>query len=191
MTLSAGCRAPSVSDLVSKLAARMSSSMEDFAVRRYADDDLLKGVDAQQCDGFLPEELTFDAKDHTRRLIMDSLESTVNDDGAMGAYHAEGIAFAYSCIPSTIHPDRTSHRFFVNGEMWQSESQSNGSDAGHICIPQLFQRVSNHRRLDRVLPLGNCDDSGNHSAQQNELEPEPLKFLEDLVSAGFLYGLEE
>ena len=243
MTLSVGCRAPSVSDLVSKLAERMSSSMEDFAVRRYADDDLLKGVvDAQQCDGFSPGELTFDAKDHARRLIMDSLESTINDDGWWDEffgryvteqkrvrnnypiplddlagdfedlpdewkdakstvqsvlagngvlYNAEGIAFAYSCIPSTIHPGRTSHRFFVNGEMWQSESQSNGSDAGHICITQLFQRVSNHRRLDRVLLLGNCDDSGNHSAQQNELEPEPIQFLEDLVSAGFLYGSEE
>ena len=79
MTLSVGCRAPSVSDLVSKLAENLSSSTDDSAVRRYADPDLLNGVvDASSSSSsssssslsgitMSPGELTSDAKEHATR----------------------------------------------------------------------------------------------------------------------------
>jgi ribosomal protein L16 Arg81 hydroxylase len=95
MTLSVGCRAPSVSDLVSKLAENLSSSMDDPAVRRYADPDLLNGVadpfDASSSTSsstssssgtgtMSPGELTSDAKERARRLVKDSLASLIDDD---------------------------------------------------------------------------------------------------------------
>ena len=73
MTLSVGCRAPSVSDLVSKLAERLSFSSSPSAVRRYSDEDLLKYVDTQKMS---PGELTSDAKERARRLVLE----TINDD---------------------------------------------------------------------------------------------------------------
>ena len=81
MTLSVGCRAPSVSNLVSKLAERLSSSIDDCAVRRYADPDLLRGVDLDASSGTTsPGELTSDAKERARLLVKDSLVSLIDDD---------------------------------------------------------------------------------------------------------------
>lgn len=53
MTLSVGCRAPSVSDLVSRLAEHLSHSLEENSVRRYTDDDLLDNDSSR--DIFYPE----------------------------------------------------------------------------------------------------------------------------------------
>ena len=79
MTLSVGCRAPSVSDLVSRLAERLSSSMDDSSVRRYTDGDLLlKGLN--NIHGGKPGELTSDAKDRAKHLVLDSLTSIISDD---------------------------------------------------------------------------------------------------------------
>jgi ribosomal protein L16 Arg81 hydroxylase len=244
MTLSVGCRAPSVSDLVSKLAERLSSSIDDCAVRRYADPDLLRGVDLDASSGTTsPGELTSDAKERARLLVKDSLVSLIDDDewwdeffgryvteqkrarnnypipledssreeggddpninttdddewgdaqsmvrsvlvGTGVLYQAEGIAFAHSSIPSKLRPGVTNHRFFVNGEMWQSEGQS---DDETNSLTQLFRVVSNHRRLDRSLLLG-LDRNDNQHAQHDELSSEAISFLEELVSAGVLYG---
>jgi len=74
MTLSVGCRAPSVSDLVSKLAERLSSSIDDSAVARYTDEDILQGTIAS------PGEITSDAKERTKQLVLDSLTSLLDDD---------------------------------------------------------------------------------------------------------------
>jgi len=242
MTLSVGCRAPSVSDLMSKLAERLSSSIEDSAVHRYTDDDILKGVDIRTD---APGEITDDAKESAKHLVIDSLTSIISDDawwdeffgryvteqkrvrnnypipledwdddsdsegeglpnewsdaqstiksvlaGRGVLYQAEGIAFAYSSIPSKIHRGRSSHRFYVNGEMWQSESESPGAKQNDMA--QIFQLVSNHRRLDDAILLANSD-SGEHdgSTEQQQLSPEVVQFLEELVSAGVLYGSDE
>ena len=245
MTLSVGCRAPSASDLMSKLAERLSSSTEDFAVRRYADPDLLRGttVDGASSGPASPGELTSDAKERARRLVRESLTSMIDDDewwdeffggyateqkrargeypipledasreGGGGGdsnvnaasdewvdarstvlgvldgrgvlYQAEGIAFAHSSVHSKAHRGRTSRRFFVNGEMWQSECQSEDETNS---LTRLFRVVSNHRRLDRSLVLG-LDESDGRNAHHNELSPDAISFLEDLVSAGVLYG---
>ena len=76
MTLSVGCRAPSVSDLVSKLAERLSSSIDDSAVARYTDEDLLQGTIEKSS----PGEITSDAKERTKHLVLDSLTSLLDDD---------------------------------------------------------------------------------------------------------------
>jgi len=52
--------------------------------------------------------------------------------------------------PRSYHPGVTSHRLFVNGEMWRSEDQSDDETSSLI---RLFGAVSNHRRLDRSLLL--------------------------------------
>ena len=265
MTLSVGCRAPSVSDLVSKLAENLSSSVDDPAVRRYADPDLLDGVadflDASSSSSSPPSgmttspgELTSDAKERARRLVRDSLTSLIDDDewwdeffgryvteqkrarnnypipledsspreeggdgdsnmntadddddddddgdewgdarstvrgvlaGTGVLYQAEGIAFAHSSVPSKLRPGVSSHRFFVNGEMWQSECHS---DDGTNDLNRLFRVVSNNRRLDRSMLLGLDRNDNQHAQQQDELSCEAILFLEELVSAGVLYG---
>jgi ribosomal protein L16 Arg81 hydroxylase len=77
MTLSVGCRAPSVSDLVSRLAEQLSNSIEDVAVRRYTDDDLL---DDGSRDNFSPGEITAKAKEDAKRLILNALTNMMDDD---------------------------------------------------------------------------------------------------------------
>jgi 50S ribosomal protein L16 3-hydroxylase len=233
-TLSVGCRAPSVSDLVSKLAERLSSSMDDSAVRRYTDSDLLQGgvdTDSSGPMSSSPGELTRKAKERARRLVKDSLASIIDDDlwwdeffgryateqkrarvdypipledsdadddewgnerstvlkvleGKGVLYQAEGIVFAYSSIPSKLCPGGTCHRCYVNGEMWQSETQSEDETNG---LSSLFRIVSNHRRLDRSILLGYVRND-DQDTQNEHLSSEAISFLEELVSSGVLYG---
>ncbi|KAL9188780.1 hypothetical protein ACHAXT_007158 [Thalassiosira profunda] len=228
MTLSVGCRAPSVSDLVSKLAENLSSSLEEHAVRRYTDEDLLD-TQYPSDSSYSSGEITVDAKERARDLLMDSLASTVGDDewwdeffgrymteqkrvrnnypvplddwvegesapdewrdatvaikavleGNAVLYRAEGISFAYSSVP--LPSGKTSHRFFVNGEMWQS-APSDVTAPG--ALPRLFRVVANHRRIEKETLLG-------ASLQQTELASEAISFLEELISAGVLYASEE
>lgn len=77
MTLSVGCRAPSVSDLVSRLAENFSTSVEDEAVRRYTDEDLLSN---KEKGGFFNGELTTQAKQKARRLVLESVMKVIDDD---------------------------------------------------------------------------------------------------------------
>lgn len=77
MTLSVGCRAPSVSDLVSRLAENMSSSLEDDAVRRYTDEDLLTRAHVER---FSNGELTKEAKLQARQLVIESFTNMLLDD---------------------------------------------------------------------------------------------------------------
>lgn len=228
-TLSVGCRAPSVSDMVSKLAERLSSSMDEYALRRYTDSDILIGLDSSGM--MMPGEITHDAKEMARKLLLDSLSSMINDDewwdeffgkyvteqkrvrsnyptpltdssiedddwndahlavsnvvaGKGFLYQAEGIAFAYSCIPSNVHIGRTVTRFFVSGEMWQSKCQVNTDN-----WTQIFHIVANNRRLDRLCLLGlDINDDQKEVRDDIILPSEAISFLEELVSAGFLYG---
>mmetsp|Transcript_2821 Transcript_2821/g.6110 ORF Transcript_2821/g.6110 Transcript_2821/m.6110 type:complete len:658 (-) Transcript_2821:3116-5089(-) len=76
MTLSVGCRAPSASDLVSKLAEKLSTSLDDYAVRRYTDEDLLSEMEYIDS----PGELTEKAKDQAKQLVLDSLSTMLNDE---------------------------------------------------------------------------------------------------------------
>ncbi|KAL3779769.1 hypothetical protein ACHAW5_010767 [Stephanodiscus triporus] len=71
--------------------------------------------------------------------------------------------------------------------MWQSECQSEDETNS---LTRLFRVVSNHRRLDRSLLLG-LDENYGRNAQRDELSPDAISFLEDLVSAGVLYGSSE
>ncbi len=224
MTLSVGCRAPSVSDLMSKLAERLSSSMDDSAVRRYTDSDLPMGGASS------PGELTRDAKERARRLVKDSLTSIIDDDdwwdeffgryateqkrarvdypmpledsdadcdgwgdarstvvkvleGKGVLYQAEGIVFSYSSIPSKLSSGKTCHRCYVNGEMWESETQTEDETNG---LSRLFRVVSNHRRLDQSILLGH-DRNGGKNTQYDHRSSEAISFLTELVSSGVLY----
>ena len=211
MTLSVGCRAPSVSDLVSKLAENLSSSIDDSAVARYTDEDLLQGAIEKSS----PGEITSDAKERTKHLVLDSLTSLLDDDewweefigryateqkrlrniypipltewadeseenaesiiqsllaGKCVLYQAEGISFAYSSTSSG------SYRFFVNGEMYQSNTEPN-DHTEQRCMKHLYKVISNSRKLDRKTLLGSDD----------KLSSDGISFLEQLVETGVLY----
>ena len=213
MTLSVGCRAPSVSDLVSKLAERLSSSIDDSAVARYIDEDILQGTIEKSS----PGEITSDAKERTKHLVLDSLTSLLDDDeywdefigryateqkrlrnnypiplsdwadeseeanaesiiqsvlkGKCVLYQAEGIAFAFSSVSSG------SYRFFVNGEMYQTESSD---ETEQSCMKHLYKVVSNSRKLDRETLLGSDE----------KLSSDGISFLEQLVETGALYPVD-
>ena len=77
MTLSVGCRAPSVSDLVSRLAENLSTSIEQDAVCRYTDEHLLSGEDKGS---FSNGELTVQAKQKARKLVLESVTKLLGDD---------------------------------------------------------------------------------------------------------------
>lgn len=88
MTLSVGCRAPSVSDLMSRLAENFSGSIEDYATRRYTDADLFenRNNNADSTNSVRPGELTATAKQRARELVLDSLTTMLNDDDWWDAF---------------------------------------------------------------------------------------------------------
>ena len=219
MTLSVGCRAPSVSDLVSSLAENMASrSINDDVVRRYTDEELLTG----DINSFSNGQLTDNAKQKARGLVLDSLSNMLGDDdwwdeffgkyvteqkrnrigypmplcednlpGTEGAivdsvltgdeilFHAEGISFAYSCVPAK-DPNYTLYRLFANGKMWQYKTR--GDDATVDSMVCLYKVIANHRQIDNKLLL-NCS-GGDKEAFQNS---GAIEFLEELVNIGVLY----
>ncbi len=238
MTLSVGCRAPSVSDMVSKLAEKLSTSLEDYAVRRYTDEDLLSEREYSNS----PGELTEKAKDRAKQLVLESLSTMVGkeeiwdeffgryateqkrvrnnypiplDDwtedenasvdggeeevsiwgdanlavqsvlkGEGVLYHAEGIAYAYSSFASTTDTGVTIHRLFANGEMWESKSEP---DSNESKMAELYATIANNRRLDRDL----LEPTLSSKSNKKDLCLKKLKFVEDLVSIGVLYGSDE
>ena len=214
MTLSIGCRAPSVSDLVSRLAEKLATSIENNAVRRYTDEDLLTGDMGVYSAG----HLTIESKQKARELLLESVTNMLGDDdwwdeffgkyvteqkrvrtnypipldgmaleenedilfsnaeatvqsvfdGKAVLHHAEGIAFAYSNTQNGSH--HAVYRLFANGEMWQDESDK---------MARIYQIVANHRRID---------GHALHSCVVDDVEA--VKFLEELVKIGVLYGSE-
>ena len=90
MTLSVGCRAPSVSDLVSKLAEHFSSSVEDVAVRRYTDDELLDNLSSDEL-LLSPGEITVKAKEDTKLLILNALTTMMDDDAVWDEFFGRYI----------------------------------------------------------------------------------------------------
>ena len=238
MTLSVGCRAPSASDLVGRLAERLaSSSSDEVAARRYTDEGLFGEADGG-CELFPPPgELTAEAKERARRLVLDSLTALVEDedwwDDFLGRYvteqkrardawpvplhawcaeggdlpedgsaaaaaaivrsvlagegaliQAEGIAFAYSTVPSNVPGGRERHRLFVDGARFD--------DGGRDGLARLFRAVADRRRLDRAALLG----SRAAAAREEDAAAFPpgsaeFAFLEELVSTGLLYASED
>lgn len=77
MTLSVGCRAPSVSDLISRIAENYTSSIDDNAVRRYTDEDLLMSSHGGSANN---GQLTNEAKQKARQLVLESLTALLEDD---------------------------------------------------------------------------------------------------------------
>ena len=214
MTLSVGCRAPSVSDLVSKLAERLSSSIDDSAVARYTDGDLLQGPIEKSS----PGEITSDAKERTKHLILDSLTSLLDDDEYwdefIGRYATEQKRFRNNYpIPLSEWADGTEEnaesivQSVLSGKcvLYQAEgiafaysSVSSGSSRffvnGEIYKAEpnddAGQRCMKH--LYKVVSNNRRLDretllglDDNDSTRQ--LSSDGISFLEQLVEAGVLY----
>jgi 50S ribosomal protein L16 3-hydroxylase len=75
MTLSVGCRAPSATDMISRLAEMMTNSLSSKAAERIRDDDLLEV-------GILGNsgEITELAKGRARKLVRSAVEEYLDDD---------------------------------------------------------------------------------------------------------------
>ena len=69
MTLSVGCRTPSASDLISRVAERLTGSVSPSVVRRFQDVDLLRTDPTKYNTG----EITSDAKLQLKKMVIDAM----------------------------------------------------------------------------------------------------------------------
>jgi 50S ribosomal protein L16 3-hydroxylase len=86
MTLSVGCRAPSASELISRVAQQMTESLRDSAVRRYQDFELFsnlpdydryrRDVNGSRTRG----DLTAQVKQQMKELALNAMHDIMNDD---------------------------------------------------------------------------------------------------------------
>jgi 50S ribosomal protein L16 3-hydroxylase len=214
MTLSVGCRAPSVSDLVSKLAERLSSSIEDIAVRRYTDDDL---IDDRSSDNFTPPgEITTKAKKDAKHLVLNALTNMLDDDSIwdefFGQYATEPKRVR-NRYPIPLEDDDESDGPTVQdvldgrGVLYHAEgicfsySEFNSQDVGvATTIHRLFingemwQCDSAHDgELYQTIANNRVLDGTTllTSIGGEERRKKTVKFLEELVSIGLLYASEE
>ncbi|KAL7555028.1 hypothetical protein ACHAWF_018609 [Thalassiosira exigua] len=220
-TLSVGCRAPSAAELTSKLAEALSPSIEEHAVGRYEDPDLLDGA-AGATD---PGELTAEAKERARTLLLDSLTSMVRDDERWDEFFGRCVTEpkrVRSGYPAPLderddgdedgegRDDATSIvRDVLNGEgaLYRAEGvafahsrvnsgarfYANGErwSTTRDAVAELYRTVCNNRRLRRETLLGPSGDVRDAASPSSELAPEAVSFLEELVAAGLLYDVEE
>ena len=196
MTLSVGQRAPSVSDMVSRLAEELSTSSEDAATRRYTDEHLL---DNGASSSLLPGELTAESLESARRLLLHELASMLNDEEWFGDFYGRFVSEQkrlrdHYPFPLEVDEEGDSKsivrqvfegqgalyqaegiafiysrgRLFVNGMAWETSS---GETA------KIIEIICNNRRIDRKLLI---DGSAR-------LSSESLALLEELVTLGLLY----
>ncbi|KAL3779767.1 hypothetical protein ACHAW5_010765 [Stephanodiscus triporus] len=129
MTLSVGCRAPSASDLMSKLGGEAVVLDGRFPAQKRARGEYpIPLEDASREGGGGGDSNVNAAADQwvdARSTVLGVL------DGRGVLYQAEGIAFAHPSVHSKAHRGRTSRRFFVNGEIRRpSARQDNAAVPG-------------------------------------------------------------
>lgn len=209
MTLSVGCRAPSVSDLVSRLAEQLSNSLEETAVRRYTDDDLLESESCRDNASLI----TVKAKEDAKNLVLNALTTMLNDDSAWDEFFGRYVTepkrlrtnYPIPCDDDVLSVEDVlqgngalyhaegicfSHSIITCNEDAVDESTSktrlfiNGKmwQCDSISsMGQLYETIANHRMLDGPTLLKAAGDN----------KEEAVKFLEELVSIGVLYASEE
>lgn len=202
MTLSVGQRAPSVSDMVSRLAEELSTSSEDAATRRYTDKHLL---DHGASSDLTPGKLTVDSLERARRLLLNELASMLNDDDWFGDFYGRFVSEQKRLrdhYPFPLEGDEegdskfivrqvfevgqgalyqaegitfiySQDRLYVNGQRFETATAAAATTAAALC---------NNRRIDRKLLL--IDGS-------SRLSSDALALLEELVALGLLYFSEE
>lgn len=219
MTLSVGCRAPSVSDLVSRLAERFSNSVEDFAVRRYTDDDLLDDDDDGSSDNFSPGEITAKAKEDAKHLVLNALQNMIDDDSVwdefFGRYVTEPKRLRNNypipledddeCDGPTVQDVLNGCGMLYHAEgicFSYSEVTSEGLSGTTTTIYRLFvngEMWESDSVDDGILyeTLANnrmLDESVLlvlASIKNDVIREKNIEFLEELVSIGLLYCSEE
>lgn len=212
MTLSVGCRAPSVSDLVSKLAERFSNSVEDVAVRRYTDDDLLN--DGYSNANFSPGLITAKAKEDAKHLVLNALTNMMDDDSVWDEFFGRCVTEPKRLRSNYPIPMEDDDEFdgptvqdvldgcgmlyhaegicFSYSEVKSVSASSilyrlyvNGEMWQSVLVDDgmLYQTIANNRVLRREMLLTLIGD--------DERSEQKLELLENLVSDGLLYSSEE
>jgi len=80
MTLSVGCRAPSASEMISKLAQDMSMTLHGKAMERYQDVDLLQDDSHRQSQSYTPWKITKEAQESAKHLIQEAFNELLEED---------------------------------------------------------------------------------------------------------------
>eukprot|EP00986_Skeletonema_menzelii_P006559 scaffold2491_cov145-Skeletonema_menzelii.AAC.2 len=214
MTLSVGCRAPSVSDFVSRIAEQFSNSLEDVAVRRYTDDDLL--IDGSIAN-FSPGEITAKAKDNAKHLVLNALTKMMDDDSVWDEFFGRFVTEPkrlrnnYPIPLEADEFDGTTIKDVLDGSgmLYHAEgicfsySAVNSQDVIGTATPIIYRLYVNGEMWqsdladdgmfyqtianNRVLDGTMLSKSiGNDKRCEKKVE-----FLEELVSDGLLYVSEE
>ena len=214
MTLSVGCRAPSVSDLVSRLAERLSNSVEDVAVKRYTDDDLLNDGSREN---FSPGEITAKAKEDAKHLVLNALRNMMDDDSVwdefFGRYVTEPKRLRNNypipledddeCDGPTVEDVLNGCGMLYHAEgicFSYSEVKSQGLSETATTIYRLFVNgemwksdSADDGMLYQTIANNRMLDGPVmlESIENDGRREKKLEFLKKLVSLGFLYGSEE
>jgi ribosomal protein L16 Arg81 hydroxylase len=98
VTLSVGCRAPSATDLVARIAESLQLSTRQAAVERYTDEDLLL---ADRTEATEPS-LTHSVKESMKKLVRNAIEDLLEDDRAwddlVGKITTEAIRYSDDAV---------------------------------------------------------------------------------------------
>lgn len=216
MTLSVGCRAPSVSDLVSRLAERFSNSVEDVAVRRYTDDDLL--IEGSS-DNFSPGEITAKAKEDAKHLVLNALQNMMDDDSVwdefFGRYATEPkrirnnypipLEDENECDGPTVQDVLNGCGMLYHAEgicfsYSEVNSQGQGVSGTATTIYRLFVNgemwesdSADDGILYQTIANNRMLDGPVllESVENDERREKNIEFLGELISLGLLYGSEE
>ncbi|KAI2508866.1 hypothetical protein MHU86_5600 [Fragilaria crotonensis] len=208
MTLSVGCRAPSATELVSKLAEGLSESVAPRAVDRYQDLDLLLQTKKSH-------ELSDAIKKKMKSLVMNAVQEVLDDDDQWDAL--VGCLVTESKRPREDYPlslDDTQWKDELgvwgipdraveavrNGEgvLYRAEGVSAAYSKVHDTMYRLFMNgipfdisvAAEEKEAVESLLSAIAGDPAITSETLSPLSHQPvvLELLEKLVDRGLLYG---
>ena len=219
MTLSVGLRAPSASDMISKIAEQISDSIHGNAAKRYQDTDLFK-ENHDDDNNIVDNEITDSVREKAKKLIQDAIDEILqnNDmfDPFLGSILTESKRDRINYPEPLIHDD---DEWLDSLGVWgnpQLAVQSIMKDHGALYAAEglawAYSTTNNggvHRLFanGHVWELPNSPSSihfiktiANHRRiTRNELlfdqthvfTNDEIHLLEDLISKGYLYGENE
>ena len=209
MTLSVGCRTPSASDLISRLAERLTDSVAPDVVRRFEDIDLLHNLPSNnRHDG----EISPDTKKQMKKLVLDAMNNFMEDesqwDTLVGEILTEPTRLRYSYPLPLADADPG---WLAELGIWADSKQavkSVLSGKGSLFRAEgVSFAYSKEGSLIRLFANGECFEvrasiSSSEATivsiiNESELTAASLSddeaisgLLEDLVEKGLLYGSE-
>jgi 50S ribosomal protein L16 3-hydroxylase len=164
MTLSVGCRAPSASELVARVAERIQDSAMSSAVSRYTDINLFDAVHPH-----IGPSITMDMKNTMKQLVRSAVDDLLNNetewDELVGTLTTEAIRYSENAMIPLVEESDAYH------ELWGKSAKEVlqrvimlENKAALIRTPGISIAYSQVPRLDKKN-----DDIHNYNNNNNNL----------------------